>query len=486
MADPAQTSPLEESRDTAVLIEQNFLGGCLTSVHVFTLTTGLIRADDFYEPIHRVLYEAIGQAYDKGQQTTPMLVETMIGDSIKRDFETTAKRSLRSYMAALCAETTVVPFTAKTMAQAVIDQAALVLLGAELTKAQDAVGIPSMSPVRLITQFGERTEEILARTRTRGARRQTFTHISEAKRIMDVESEAARQRGGKLTGITTGLTDLNEATGGLQRRDLILVAARPSMGKTSVATGFSLAAAKKGHGVGFLSLEMDTAKVMARCASDLAWDQYGKVPYIDIIRGRTDMLGQQAIDLATADLAELPLWFDDESELTVARLRQKVEKFIRIAEERDQTLDMLVVDHIGLMLPSERYAGNRVQEVSELTRALKNISREYGLAVLALSQLSRAVESRPDKHPQLSDLRDSGSIEQDADMVLLLYRAAYYLEKDKSNDPEKEFTRIEKLQAVQHQLEILIAKQRNGPTITVECFVDIGCSAIRNAKKGFG
>jgi replicative DNA helicase len=180
------------------------------------------------------------------------------------------------------------------------------------------------------------------------------------------------------------------------------------------------------------------------------------------------------------DLDRLPIMIEEQSGLSMTDIRVKAEMMMEDMQRHGSTLDMLVIDHLGLIRASGRYSGNRVQEISEMTAGCKELAREYGLAVVLLSQLNRAVESRDNKVPQLSDLRDSGSIEQDADTIIFLYREAYYLQRDKSGDFEKQQDRAERLADCENKLEFHIAKQRNGPLKSIDLFIDVACSAVRN------
>jgi replicative DNA helicase len=255
------------------------------------------------------------------------------------------------------------------------------------------------------------------------------------------------------------------------------------MGKTAFALSVALRTSGTGIGVGFLSLEMGAKKLAIRRLTDVAYDWSVKVPYTNLIKGTVSEDELSAVLQANQDADNLPLWIEEQSGLTIADIRVKVERMAEQAEARGVKLGLLIVDYLQLIKPSARYSGNRNGEVTEISWGLRELGREFGLGVIALSQLSRQVESRDDKRPQLSDLRDSGSIEQDADMVAFLYREAYYLEKAKGKDPEKENDRIARLIEVGNDLEFIIAKQRNGPTKTIKLFVDIACSAVRNAAR---
>ena len=249
---------------------------------------------------------------------------------------------------------------------------------------------------------------------------------------------------------------------------------------TTVGLSAALSAAKSGRGVGFISLEMDADKLGARAITDLAYDWGVKVPYADVIKGRADAGALQSLQQAARDLDTLPLWIEDQSGMSMTDIRIKTEALMAEAEKAGTPLEVLFIDHLGLIKPSSRYQGNRVNEVTEMSGALKSLAREYGIAVIALSQLNRALEGRNDKRPQLSDLRDSGSLEQDADTIVFLYREAYYLEREQGGSPEQLADRTERLIDCQNKLEFHIAKQRNGPITMLELFADMACSAVRN------
>jgi len=247
------------------------------------------------------------------------------------------------------------------------------------------------------------------------------------------------------------------------------------MGKTTFAVSVARNAAKAGAGVGFISLEMDGNKVAQRLASDIAYDWNIHVPYVDIIRGNLSQEDLASVESALSDVGKLPLAIEEQSGLTVSQIRTKAENMIRDFERAGSRLDVLMIDHLGLIRASNRYSGNRNNEIAEMTASLKALARDFDIAVVLLSQLNREVEKRGDKRPQLSDLRDSGAIEQDADTIMFLYREAYYLERDKHCD-----NWVEKMMAAENKMEVIMAKQRNGPLETKNVYAKMACSAIRN------
>lgn len=288
-------------------------------------------------------------------------------------------------------------------------------------------------------------------------------------------ANAAYQRDGGLAGISTGLADLDKKLGGLHPSDLLILAGRPSMGKTSLATNIAFNIAKayrrgrlpdgaegaiEGGVVGFFSLEMSAEQLAARILSEAA-----EVPSEQIRRGdMTEAEFRRFVEAAKA-LEACPLYIDDTPALPISQVAARARRL-----KRTHGLDVLMVDYLQLLKGSGGSRDNRVQEVSEITQGLKAIAKELNIPVVALSQLSRSVESRDDKRPQLSDLRESGSIEQDADVVMFVFREEYYREREKPGDHEME--KMAQWQAIMEQVhgkaEVIIGKQRHGPIGSVE------------------
>ncbi|MEO8530538.1 MAG: replicative DNA helicase, partial [Deltaproteobacteria bacterium] len=287
-------------------------------------------------------------------------------------------------------------------------------------------------------------------------------------------ANAAYQRDGKLAGVSTGLTDLDKKLGGLHKSDLLILAGRPSMGKTSLATNIAFNIAKayrkglmhdgtegavNGGVVGFFSLEMSSEQLAARILSEVS-----EVPSEQIRRGdMTEAEFRRFVD-AAKDLESCPLYIDDTPALPISQLAARARRL-----KRKHGLDALFVDYLQLLRPATA-KDSRVNEVSEITQGLKAIAKELDIPVVALSQLSRAVESREDKRPQLSDLRESGSIEQDADVVMFVFREEYYAEREKpSEDKLDEMAKWQmRMENLHGRAEVIIGKQRHGPIGNVE------------------
>jgi replicative DNA helicase len=465
-----------------VEIEQNLLGAILGGGdHRPTLAR--LAPDHFVEPAHAEIYRLTCAAQDQYGTTTMPTVFKLASPEFVQGFADRTGTPLASYLSGLVTST---PFDVRNIkggAKAVLNQWARLGLKAEAEALTAAASDPSTNPAELARAIVSRADEIASHLRA-GARtntRQTFADAAQAALTASIEAKGRKG----LTGVTSGLIDLDRATGGLQRRDLILIGARPSMGKTTLGTAIARAAAASGVGVGVFSLEMDNAKLAARMVSDIAHAERARVPYMDLIAGQLTDEQEQAAALALEKYAGLPILLDDASGLTIAEVRAKTETMMEEAQDRGAPLGLLIIDHLGKVKPSARYAGNRNNEVGEITDGLKALAREYDLAVLLLSQLSRQVESRDDKRPVLSDLRDSGNIEQDADAVMFLHRPAYYLERAEPTDYDKRIEWQAELDACRNKGELAIAKQRNGPCTTIDLFIDVACSAVRNAARSY-
>lgn len=280
---------------------------------------------------------------------------------------------------------------------------------------------------------------------------------------------------------TTGLIDLDGMIGGWPRGQLSIIAGRPGMGKSAVATSTFLRAARKGHGVAFFSLEMVGEQLGARLLTDLAFQHKSPIHYEDLLHRRLDDRQRKLIRDQAAALKALPVHIVEQRGLTISEIAAKSRKIAADFDRHGRQLEVIYVDHMLLVRASQRYAGNRVREVAEISDGLATIAKDLNVAVVALCQLNRGVEGRENKRPSLSDLRDSGAIEEDASVVIFAYRPAYYLEREKFDDATLEEARLQRHEHLKHVIEFGVAKNRNGRIGIVEAFVDIGANAIRNA-----
>lgn len=280
--------------------------------------------------------------------------------------------------------------------------------------------------------------------------------------------------------IPTGLKDLDTATGGWHRGEFAILAGRPSMGKSAIALASTLRTALKGHGVLFFSLEMTKRQLVSRALADFSYTKDTPLAYSFLRPGLVGVNEVRRLYDAAKDFADLPIEFETRSGLTVADIIARTRKSEEIFKEQGTPLALVVVDHLLKVRPSPRYRGQPVQEIGEISEGMCHLAKSLDVAVLGLHQLNRGVEGRENPRPFMSDLRGSGSLEQDADVVLLAYRPAYEHERHMEEAPE-EMEKIElKLDAVKHDLELQIAKQRNGPTSTLKFFVDMKSNVVRD------
>lgn len=323
-------------------------------------------------------------------------------------------------------------------------------------------------------------DDIAARTRPAG---QTTWSMGEATNAV-----LSQLSSGQLPEmVESGLTDLDKMTGCLRRGQYGILAGRPSMGKSALAVCYALGAARKGNGVLFFSLEMSAGQIATRAITEIAYRSDMRVAYSEAMNGGMAPDQVERLTRRAMPLQELPIVIDEQGGLTVSEIAVRTRRHAMELSKQGKRLDLIVVDHIGKITPSNRYRGNKVQEVGEISNGLFQIGKSERVAVLALSQLNRNVETRDNKRPSLSDLRESGNLEQDADMVMFAYRPAYYLERAKEDEStDTELKRIALLEKCGSLLEVGIAKNRNGRTGTIELFCDMAANYVGIMEKRNG
>ncbi len=469
----ARTAPEPRQLPQNIEAEQALLGAILVNNKAFDRVSDFLEPVHFAEPIHQQIFDVAGQIIRRTKIATPATIKTFLPTDLA-----IGEMPLPRYLAHLAAEATTI-VNAEDYGRAIYDlsiRRSLIAIG------EDVVNIAYDAPVGL-----EPTEQI-----TRAAGR--LEALSGAASNMDPSSvsvslkdavvkalqhaSAAGANGNGAGGITTGLVDLDRMTGGMAPGDFVLIGGRPSMGKSALAGCMARAAARSGVGCGIASLEMSDISLATRMMTDEAFDHVGSIAYEQIAKG---YIGRhaQAIETASFELSKLPVLIHDRGGLSISSIASLARSWERSFKRDGNNLGLLIVDYLQLVKASDRYRGDRNNEVSEVSAGLKGLAKSMGIAVVALSQLSRALETREDKRPMLSDLRDSGSLEQDADKVIFLYRDHYYLKK-------KDAVTIEAQAMLEHtetQLEAIVAKNRMGPTGTVKLFIDLPASAIRNAAK---
>ncbi len=449
--------------------EQALLGAILVNNLALNHVSDRLRPEHFYEPVHMRIYEAILRLHDKGQIANPVTLRHFFD----RD-ETLADIGGGEYLARLAgAAVTVINVT--DFSEILYDLALkrqLIELGEGLVnEAYDQrIEVPAMEQI-------EAAEQSLFNLSAHGERQSGFRPFAHSGGLAMTKAEFAFRNKGQVVGVSSGLRDLDRLLGGMQKSDLLILAGRPSMGKTALATTIAYQAAlkfmsrtqeahEKPLSVGFFSLEMSAEQLATRILSARTG-----INSSQILRG--DMEHSQFSELieANRELTALPMFIDDTPALSISALRTRARRLKRV-----HNVGAIVVDYLQLVRAMHiTNQTNRVQEVSEITQGLKAIAKELDVPVLALSQLSRAVEQREDKRPQLSDLRESGSIEQDADVVMFVYREEYYLMRKKPDESHPAFNDWQSQMERAHGVaEVIVAKQRNGPigNVRLQFFAD--------------
>jgi replicative DNA helicase len=462
---PPVPSAEPESLPHNIEAEQQLLGAILTNNDIYDRISSLVRAEHFFEPVHQRIFDIAAARIQKNALASPVTIKAfMEDDSGLKDLGGPA------YLARL-AGAAVASYAARDYAQMVYDLAVrrdLIRLGRDIADRAARVDVASEPKEQIVE-----AEQALYKLGEQGVAERGFQSFLKAVTQAVHVANAAYQRDGGLAGLSTGLNDMDRKLGGLHPSDLIILAGRPSMGKTSLATNIAFNIAKSykrglrpdgtegtvnGGVVGFFSLEMSSEQLAARILSEAA-----EVPSEQIRRGSMSEEEFRRFIEAAKTLESCPLYIDDTPALPIAQVAARARRL-----KRTSGLDVLIVDYLQLLRGSTKE--NRVQEVSEITQGLKAIAKELNIPVIALSQLSRQVENREDKRPQLSDLRESGSIEQDADVVMFVFREEYYREREKPGDHDLEG--MAKWQAIMEKVhgkaEVVIGKQRHGPIGTVE------------------
>jgi replicative DNA helicase len=447
--------------------EQALLGAILINNEAFDRISSFLEPHHFFDPLHARIFDTASKFIQSGKSATPITLKSFFDNE-----EPIGQVTVPQYLGRLASHATSI-INAEDYGRTIYDLSVrrdLIIIG------EDMVNVAYDSPVEMPPEKQiEDSEQRLYGLAERGKYGSGFMTFSTALGdAIDMASKAYERQGG-LSGIATGMRDLDRALGGLQSSDLLILAGRPSMGKTALATNLAFNVAKAyrtetksggieevtdGGIVGFFSLEMSAEQLATRIISEQA-----QISSEKIRRGLITEDEFHRLVKATQELQSLPLYIDHTGGISIAQLAARARKL-----KRQRGLGLLVVDYLQLLTGSAKRAGEgRVQEVTEITTGLKALAKELEVPVIALSQLSRQVENREDKRPQLSDLRESGSIEQDADVVMFVFREEYYVQR-----AEPTITKVEEHQKWQDAMdqvqgigEVIIGKQRHGPTGTV-------------------
>ena len=432
--------------------EQTVLGSVLVSNEIYDEIPD-INEESFFNPVNKKIYKIINDLMSKGLLANPITLKNFfsnedelsdIGGSeylVKLTKFSTSKLQIKYYanlLHDLKIRRSLIDISRETLDEALNKNSEI---NAE--------------------QIIESAEKKLFDIAERGKFNKSYIEFKEALVETIAMASSAYKNEEGIVGVPTGLRDLDNMLGGLHKSDLVIIAGRPSMGKTALATNIAFNAAKrilekqKKSSVTFFSLEMSSEQLSTRILSEQS-----RITSSNIRRGKINQDEFEKFIETSKNLENLPLFIDDTPAITISTLSNRARRIKRL-----HGLDLIIVDYIQLMKSGNYRNEGRVQEVAEITQGLKAIAKELNVPVLALSQLSRAVEQRDDKKPQLSDLRESGSIEQDADVVGFVFREEYYLEKLEPRAGTAEHVEWqEKMSIIHGQAELIIGKQRHGPT----------------------
>lgn len=428
--------------------EQGILGAILIWNDVLE-DVDFLGAEHFFDRLHAQIFELAAATVRQGRVASPLTLKDAFKDAEPVDIETPVPVYLGVLTARACTRSAL-----HSYARLVVDlsiRRRLIMVGEDLATVAREVS-PDIAPSELIEETEARLFELVDKAEQKEA--QAFPDV-----IGDALAAALRAASGQKTGLPTGFIDLDAKMGTLQPTDLIILAGRPGMGKSSLATNIAVNVARHGFAAGFFSLEMSAEQIGMRVLGD----------YVDISpeklrKGEFDRTRRDALQELALAAKKLPIHIDDTGGLSITQLAARARRM-----KRKHGIQLLVVDYLQLMHSGKARIENRVQDVTAITMGLKALAKELGIPVIALSQLNRSVDGRENKRPHLADLRESGSIEQDADLVLFVYREEYYVERDRpdSSDYSGMADWQAKLRACAGKAEIIIGKARHGPTGTV-------------------
>ncbi len=461
--------------------EKSILGALLNNNHNINKIADILTAQHFYIPLHRRIYQSIVKMHEKGLIATPVTLKNYFDkDEALVEVNIKAIDYLMRLSSNAASVINLYPYANDIYETSLRRELMNIGNSVVLEAHQHNVDVKAMDLV-------ERAEQKLFKLASEGVSESGFENIKYSVLESLKRIESARKRGSDISGTTTGYIDLDKMLGGLQNSDLLILAARPSMGKTSLAVNIALNIAdyymkekdlKLKKSVGVFSLEMSSEQLSNRLLAIKTGLDGSKVRSGNITNAEFEILLHE-----TEYLSNLPIFIDDTPAITISALRTRARRL-----KRQHNLAVIVVDYLQLLRGTHKLGSdvNRVQEIGEISQGLKAIAKELDIPVIALSQLSRAVESRDDKRPQLSDLRESGNIEQDADVVMFIYREEYYLSRKmpNDNDLEKYAKWQSDMEHAKNIAEVLIAKQRNGPIGNVSLHFDTKTTGFSNLNRG--
>ena len=454
--------------------EQAILAALLTSNSVYERISDFLKPEHFYDDINGKIFEAIAKLLENNQLADPLTLKNYFLQK-----EEIALIGGERYLIELAKNSPILSSTEEygKLIYDLYQRREILKISDEITNDANSFDVGTKA-----SQIIEKAEVKLYNLSSTGEAGQDFKKFSMSLVEAINSAESAYKRDGQLSGIPTGFTDLDQLLGGFHKTDLLILAGRPSMGKTALATNiaFKMVKAKsmddenKKNIIGFFSLEMSSEQLATRI---LAEDS--SISSEKIRRGQLNSNDFQKIVKSSQTLGDLSLYIDDSPNLSISALRTRARRL-----KRKYGLDAIVIDYLQLIRPSLSRPDNRVLEIAEMTRNLKSLAKELSIPVLCLSQLSRQVEQRDDKRPQLSDLRESGAIEQDADVVMFIYREEYYTERKEPSLGTEDYQKWqEKMAKIHNVAEVLVAKQRHGPIGKVKLHFEGSTTKFSNLSK---
>ena len=469
----------ENEKDLRILpmnieAEQALLAALLTSNSVYERISDFLRPEHFYDDINGKIFEAIAKLLENNQLADPLTLKNYFLQKDQMELIGGDR-----YLIELAKNSTILSNTT-TYGKLIYDlyqRREILKISDEITNEANSFDLETHA-----SDIIEKAEVKLYNLSSTGEVNQDFKKFDKSLTDAINSAEAAFKRDGQLSGIPTGFTDLDRLLGGFHKTDLLILAGRPSMGKTALATNISFKMVNarsmddenKKNVVGFFSLEMSSEQLATRI---LAEDS--SISSEKIRRGQLNSNDLQKIVKSSQTLGDLSLYIDDSPNLSISALRTRARRL-----KRKHGLDAIIIDYLQLIKPSLTRPDNRVLEIAEMTRNLKALAKELDMPVLCLSQLSRQVEQRDDKRPQLSDLRESGAIEQDADVVMFIYREEYYTERKEPSPGTEDYQKWqEKMGKIHNVAEVLVAKQRHGPIGKVNLHFEGSITKFSNLSK---
>ncbi|HEX3754425.1 MAG TPA: replicative DNA helicase [Rhizomicrobium sp.] len=449
-------------------VEQALLGAILQDNQALERASAILKPDQFYDPLHARIFETMSQMIERGGMVvTPLTLHaTMKADPGVMEL------GGQSYFDSLRSAAPAIP-NIRDYANIIADLAvrrSLIRIGEDIVNT--AYEAPTEKTSRQQIEEAEKALYAVAESNKYGEGALDF---HEALRRAVESAEKAQARGGRISGVTSGFTDIDSLLGGLQPSDLLILAGRPGMGKSALATNIAFHAARawvqdteagaefpRGAPVLLFSLEMAAQQLSARILAEQTEIEMWKIR-----NGRFSESEWEKFVLTMQDLSTLPLYIDDTGGISIAQIAARARRL-----KREKKVGLIIIDYLQLVEPSRRQ-DNRVQEITEVTKGFKALAKELNVPILALSQLSRGVDSRDDKRPVLSDLRESGSIEQDADVVMFVYREEYYLKSREPDPSSADHAKwLEKCERAHRRAEVLVEKHRHGATNKIDLYFD--------------